>query len=156
MELSLVMPSCSTVEYFRNYMMGEFKQSVAVDYIESLYGSSTDGPSLFSMTFPGEYKQITARELDPYMIAGLAFTVVKTVQSTQSTPVEAIVSVVEFVAKRFEYFNVPDLVEEKIGEQNFRLFGEMRILSKIRVVILDFLGYVEILAKCFAKSGFRF
>ena len=30
------------------------------------------------------------------------------------------------------------LVEEKFGEQNFRVLSEMRILAKIRVVILDF------------------
>ena len=29
-------------------------------------------------------------------------------------------------------------VEEKFGEQNFRVLSEMRILGKIRVVILDF------------------
>ena len=31
-----------------------------------------------------------------------------------------------------------DLVEEKFGEQNFRVLSEMRILGKNRVVILDF------------------
>ena len=29
-------------------------------------------------------------------------------------------------------------VEEKFGEQNFRVLSEMRFLGKIRVVILDF------------------
>ena len=29
-------------------------------------------------------------------------------------------------------------VEEKFGEQNFRVISEMRILAKIKVVILDF------------------
>ena len=29
-------------------------------------------------------------------------------------------------------------VEEKFGEQNFRVLSEMRILDKIRVAILDF------------------
>ena len=38
-------------------------------------------------------------------------------------------------------------VEEKIGEQNFRVLSEMRILAKIRVVIFDFVGYVEILCE---------
>ena len=38
-------------------------------------------------------------------------------------------------------------VEEKCGEQNFRVLSEMRILAKIRVVILDFVGYVEILVE---------
>ena len=46
-------------------------------------------------------------------------------------------------------------VEEKFGEQNFRLLSEMRILAKINVVILDLVGYVEILAKFGAKSDFR-
>ena len=31
-----------------------------------------------------------------------------------------------------------DQVEEKFGEQNFRVLSEMRFLAKIRVVILDF------------------
>ena len=31
-----------------------------------------------------------------------------------------------------------DWVEKKLGEQNFRVLSEMRILAKIRVVILDF------------------
>ena len=34
------------------------------------------------------------------------------------------------------------IVEEKIGEQNFRVLSEMRILAKIKVVILDLVGYV--------------
>ena len=34
-------------------------------------------------------------------------------------------------------------VEEKFGEQNFRVWSEMRILIKIRVVILDFVEYVD-------------
>ena len=46
-------------------------------------------------------------------------------------------------------------VEEKFGEQNFRVLSEMRILDKIRVVILDFVGYVDFLAKFGAKSDFR-
>ena len=32
------------------------------------------------------------------------------------------------------------LVEEKFGEQNFRVLSEMRILAKIGVAILDFVG----------------
>ena len=31
-------------------------------------------------------------------------------------------------------------VEEKFGEQNFRVLNEMRILAKIRLVILDLVG----------------
>ena len=31
-------------------------------------------------------------------------------------------------------------VEEKFGEQNFRVFSEMRFLGKIKVAILDFVG----------------
>ena len=31
-------------------------------------------------------------------------------------------------------------VEEKFGEQNFRVLSEMRILAKIKVVILDLVG----------------
>ena len=31
-------------------------------------------------------------------------------------------------------------VEEKFGEQNFRVLSEMRILAKIMVVILDLVG----------------
>ena len=48
-----------------------------------------------------------------------------------------------------------DVDMRKFGEQNFRVFNEMRFLAKIRVVILDFVGYVEILAKFDAKSDFR-
>ena len=46
-------------------------------------------------------------------------------------------------------------VEEKLGEQNFRVLSEVRILAKIQVVILDLVGYVEILAKFGAKLDFR-
>ena len=46
-------------------------------------------------------------------------------------------------------------VEEKIGEQKFRVLSEMRILAKIRVVIFDFVGYVDFLAKFGAKLDFR-
>ena len=46
-------------------------------------------------------------------------------------------------------------VEEKIGEQNFRVLSEMRILAKIKMVILDLVGYVEILLKFTAKLDFR-
>ena len=46
-------------------------------------------------------------------------------------------------------------VEEKFGEQNFRVLSEMRILAKIRLVILDFVGYVDFLAKFGAKFDFR-
>ena len=31
-------------------------------------------------------------------------------------------------------------VEEKFGEQNFRVLSEMRFLAKIKVVILDLVG----------------
>ena len=73
-----------------------------------------------------------------------------------------------FVQNRFEspicFFFVlgytPDhqrllVVEEKFGEQNFRILSEMRILAKIKVVVLDLVGYVEILTKFGAKSDFR-
>ena len=46
-------------------------------------------------------------------------------------------------------------VEEKFGEQNFWVLSEMRILAKIRVVILDLVGYVDFLTKFGAKSDFR-
>ena len=48
-------------------------------------------------------------------------------------------------------------VEEKFGEQNFRVLSEMRILAKIRVVILDFVGYVDrrFFIKFGAKLDFR-
>ena len=46
-------------------------------------------------------------------------------------------------------------VEEKFGEQNFRVLSEMRILAKIKVVILDLVGYVYFLPKFSANSGFR-
>ena len=47
------------------------------------------------------------------------------------------------------------MVEEQFGEQNFRVVSEMRFLGNIRVSILDFVGYVEILAKFCAKLDFR-
>ena len=37
----------------------------------------------------------------------------------------------------------------------FLVFSEVRILAKIRVSVLDFVGYVDLLAKLGAKSGFR-
>ena len=48
-----------------------------------------------------------------------------------------------------------ECVEEKFGEQIFRSLSEMRILAKVRVVILDFVGYVDFLAKFYAKLDFR-
>ena len=33
-----------------------------------------------------------------------------------------------------------DKVEEKFGQQNFRVLSEMRILAEIKVVILDLVG----------------
>ena len=47
------------------------------------------------------------------------------------------------------------MVEEKFPQENFRVFSEMRFLGKIRVAILDFVGYVEILMKFGAKLNFR-
>ena len=47
------------------------------------------------------------------------------------------------------------MVEEKFLQENFRVLSEMRILAKIRVVILDFVGYVDFLAKFGAKLDFR-
>ena len=46
-------------------------------------------------------------------------------------------------------------VEEKFPQEKFRVLSEMRFLGKIRVAILDLVGYVEILAKFGAKSDFR-
>ena len=45
-------------------------------------------------------------------------------------------------------------VEEKFGEQNFRVLSEMRILAKNKV-ILDLVGYVDFLRKFSANFGFR-
>ena len=45
-------------------------------------------------------------------------------------------------------------VEETIPLENFRIFSEMRILVKIRLEILNLVGYVEILAKFEAKLDF--
>ena len=47
------------------------------------------------------------------------------------------------------------VVEEKFPQENFRVLSEMRILAKIRVVILDFVGYIDFLTKFGAKSDFR-
>ena len=47
------------------------------------------------------------------------------------------------------------MVEEKFGEQNFRVLSEMRFLGKIRVVILDFVGYVDFLVKFDANLDFQ-
>ena len=46
-------------------------------------------------------------------------------------------------------------VEEKFGEQNFRVLSEMRILGKIKVAILDFGRVCFFLTKFGAKSDFR-
>ena len=46
------------------------------------------------------------------------------------------------------------MVEEKYHKEYFRVFSEMRILAKIRLDILDFVGYVEISAKFGAKLDF--
>ena len=47
------------------------------------------------------------------------------------------------------------IVEETFDEQNSRVLSEMRILAKIRVAILDFVGYVESFVKFGAKLDFR-
>ena len=46
-------------------------------------------------------------------------------------------------------------VEEKFPQEKFRVLSEMRFLGKIRVAILDFVGYVDFLAKFGAKLDFR-
>ena len=46
-------------------------------------------------------------------------------------------------------------VEEKFGEQNFRVLSEMRILAKIRVVILDFGRVCRFFCKFGSKIDFR-
>ena len=46
-------------------------------------------------------------------------------------------------------------VEEKFPQEKFRVVSEMRILVKIKVAILDFVGYVEFLAKFVANFDFR-
>ena len=48
-----------------------------------------------------------------------------------------------------------ELVEEKFPQEKFRVVSEMRILVKIRLEILDFVGYVDLLKKFGAKSDFR-
>ena len=47
------------------------------------------------------------------------------------------------------------MVEEKFPQEIFRVISEMRILVKIRVSILDLVGYVDFLAKFGAKLDFR-
>ena len=47
-------------------------------------------------------------------------------------------------------------VAEKFGEQLFPVLSEMRILGKIKVSILDFVRYVEILMKFGAKLDLSF
>ena len=47
------------------------------------------------------------------------------------------------------------VVEEKIGEQNVRVFSEMRILGKIGFAIFDFCRVCRNLVKFGAKSDFR-
>ena len=59
-------------------------------------------------------------------------------------------STLNTVSKNFEH-----VVEEKFHPENLRVFSEMRFLVKIRVAILHFVGYVEILAKFCAKLDLR-
>ena len=49
-----------------------------------------------------------------------------------------------------------DFVEEKFHKENFRVLSEMRILAKIKVVILDFVGYIDFLPKFYTNFDFRF
>ena len=49
-----------------------------------------------------------------------------------------------------------DLVEEKFPQEKIRVLSEMRIVVKIRMGFLDFVGYVEILMKFRAKLDFWF
>ena len=63
----------------------------------------------------------------------------------------------------YEWFAFPmidnqNYVEEKFGEQNFRVLSEMRILAKIRVVILDFCRVSRFFYRNLARNrilGFR-
>ena len=51
-----------------------------------------------------------------------------------------------------------ELVEEKFPQENFRVVSEMRILVKIRLEILGFVGYVNFfneICQFGAKSDFR-
>jgi hypothetical protein len=45
-------------------------------------------------------------------------------------------------------------VEEKIGEQNFRVLSEMRILAKNKVVILDFGRVSLFFSEIWCEIGF--
>ena len=49
----------------------------------------------------------------------------------------------------------PARVEEKCPQEIFRVISEMQFLGKIRASILDFVRFVEILAKFGAKLDFR-
>ena len=47
-----------------------------------------------------------------------------------------------------------DYVEEKFGEQKFRVLSEMRILAKIKVVILDFCRVCLFFSEIWREIGF--
>ena len=52
------------------------------------------------------------------------------------------------------YSNSRDSVEEKFHKENFRVLSEMPILAKIRVVILDFVGYVDFFSEIWCEIWF--
>ena len=47
-----------------------------------------------------------------------------------------------------------ELVEEKFPQENFRVVSEMRILAKIRLEILGFVGYVNFFNEIWCEIGF--
>ena len=49
---------------------------------------------------------------------------------------------------------IDEYVAEKFEEQKFRVVSEMRILAKIRLGNLDFVGYVEIFNEIWCEIGF--
>ena len=83
----------------------------------------------------------------------------KAMRSTKNTLTKLVPAVVIWIitmsALLIYFFVQNSLVEEKFPQEIFRVFSEMRFLAKIRVAILDFVGYVDFLVKFSAKLDFR-
>ena len=115
---------------------------------QSLTGFSIKTSMIYLVLYVSRYLDLFTRHLSLYL----------TVFKISYISLSAVPVVLFFKWDGYGYERRKDtvnIVEEKFPQENFRVLSEMRILAKIRVVILDFVGYVEILAKFGAKLDFR-
>ena len=90
-----------------------------------------------ALTAIGSYVAVYGASLSWYKSYSLDETIGEALGFSQSSRI-SIPNVIQLLASCA--FGGLSNVEEKFGEQNFRVLSEMRILGKIKVAILDFVG----------------